>query len=83
MRGTGRAGIGLTLLLFAAVAMPTVPASARERLLRCATSPVAMRAGHHLQHFAQHRFYAPTHSAMFFSHEGSACRWKAAHRRRG
>ena len=83
MREALRMATGLALVLGTLAVMPTVSAVAHERLLRCVTSPVSLQPGHKRQHFSQHRFYAPVHSAMYFSRAGSACRWKAAHRRRG
>ena len=83
MCGTLRTGVSLALLAIALAAVRPTPAEARERLLHCATSSVTARPGHHQQRFAQHRFYAPVNSAMFFSRAGSVCRWKTMHRRRG
>lgn len=74
-----KAGLALALLVNVTVA----PAIAKERLLRCINAPVSIGRGHHAQHFAQHRLYAPVSSAMFFSHAGSACRWKSGQRRHG
>lgn len=71
------------VLLVAVVAVAPAPAMAKERLLRCVNAPVSIGRSHHRQHFAQHRLYAPVSSAMFFSHAGSACRWKSGQRRHG
>ncbi len=80
----GRAGWkAMSIAALLVNAMTLAPATAAERLLRCATSPISTGPGHHPQTFAQHRFYAPVSSAMFFSHAGSACRWKTGQHRRG
>ncbi len=65
-------------MLTASVLGSTQPASAGERLLRCATSQASTRFGHAAPEAARHRYYAPLRSAMFFTHRGSACGWKVA-----
>jgi len=82
----GRSIFGALLagtLAVGGISLTAMPATAAEQLLRCATSPVSALPGRHPPHFAQGRFYAPVRSAMFFSHSGSECRWKAGQRRHG
>ena len=69
----------LCLAIIAATGLAsTQPAPARERLLRCATSQASTGFGHLAQDITRRRSYAPLRNAMFFSHPGSACRWRVA-----
>ncbi len=80
--GTIRSRLCLAAILVGASVMPSGPAVAQERLLRCMTSTGPARPGHPSQHFAQRHFYAPARNAMFFSPAQATCRWGTARHRR-
>ncbi|WP_428394784.1 hypothetical protein [Lichenicoccus sp.] len=88
MRVGPRAAAVALLIAACAIAHPAV---ARDRVLRCATSPSLGQAlapeaappGHVARADGGRRFYAPVRSAMFFSRAGSGCRWKLPHRHHG
>ncbi len=68
----------LFLAIIAAAGLASTQALARERLLRCATSQASTPCGHPAPDVTQRHAYAPLRNAMFFSHPGSACRWRSA-----
>ncbi len=66
------------IILATGLASMQEPALGRERLLRCATSQASTGFGHSQRGVSPRRAFAPLRNAMFFSHPGSACRWKVA-----
>ena len=68
----------VAIILSTGLASTQAPALAGERLLRCATSQASAGFGHLPHGVTSRRAYAPLRNAMFFSHPGSACRWKVA-----
>ncbi len=82
MRGIIRVCSGL-LVIVAGLTTSGAPAVARDRLLRCATSPASLLPLHASPRSRPHPLYAPVRSAMFFSQEGSICRWTTPRLRHG
>lgn len=84
MSGTGKASRNAWLAaVFCLGWLFSGDAMAGEWLLRCATLPLAPARSAQRPLFEAGRLYAPRHSAMFFSHSDSACRWKSPRRHRG